>query len=328
MERCKNFWLVSVLAAAFLYALCGAGPLVFSAETSGGSVGAKVVGAAGGVTAGVPGGALRTLGPGDVVRFGEEIAISEGGSATIALSDKTLREFAGPATLTIRADAGPAGGTVLGNLTAAMADMLFSGKQRASDAVMATRGAESGEEAASVPTLIHPAPGENLLEAPRQFRWKGIEGVPLYRVSVYSPNQMMWQGTTPETEASCAPKTCEFKPGEVYYWVVEAVVGNTTLRSQAASFAVLAADEKSALSAAMGDADASLADPTVAAVVKARLCLDAGAYSKALELLDKAVATSANRSTYMLRAEANGAIGLAEEALSDYKAAIGSPSSE
>ena len=328
MKLSKRFLTISVFAASLLCMVCGIGQ-VLSAETSGGSVGAEVVSAAGGIAARVPGGAQRSLGPGDVVYFGEEITISKGGSATIALSDNTLREFTGPSTLTIRADAGPTGGTVLGNLTAAMADMLFSGKQRASDAVMATRGAEPGEDAAaSMPILIRPAPGENLFEAPRQFKWRSIEGVPLYRVSVYSPNEMMWQGTTSETEASCPPRVCEFRPGEVYYWVVEAVVGNTTLRSRAANFAVLAADAKSELSRAMGDADASVSDPGVAAVLKARLLLDADAYAKALELLDKAIATSANRSAYLLRAEANGAMGLADQALSDYKAAIGSPSPE
>jgi hypothetical protein len=328
MRRQKASLIVSVLAVTFLCASFSTATLLLSADAPTRTIGAKIVSASGVVEVKGTGGVTRVLKPGDPVYFDEDISIAGGSSATIALSDKTLREFAGPATLTLRANAGPEGGTLVGNLTAAMGDMLFSGRTRSSDAVMATRGAGQVADAGSAPVLVHPASGENLLEAPRQFRWKGIEGVPLYRVSVYSTSQMMWQGTTSETRASCPPRTCEFLPGGTYYWVVEAVVGNTTLRSRAASFALFAAEETSALSRALGDADVSVSNPTAAAVMKARLCLDAGAYSKALEVLDKAIAASASRSEYMLRAEADEAMGLTEEAISDYKAASALPSSE
>ena len=194
---------------------------------------------------------------------------------------------------------------------------------------MATRAADAGAESkTSVPTLIRPAPGENLLEAPKQFTWKGVEGVPLYRVSIYSANQMMWQGTTSESEAACPARTCDFKPGEIYYWVVEALVGNTTLRSQAADFTVLPADSRAALAKALGEADTAVSEPAAAAALKARLCIEARAYGRALEVLDQAIAGSPSRAAYMLRAEVNGARGLAEEALGDYRRAIAIPPSE
>ena len=332
MKRRGLVWPVcAVLAAGLgLLSLLTPAPPASAAEVSAGKpIGAKVIAITGAVEAHAAGEAARTLQPGDCVYAGEEVTIHKGSVATLALSDKTLREFAGPATLSIRADAGPAGGTVLGNLTAAMAEMLFSGKPRTLEAVMATRAAEGSAEAkTSVPALVSPAPGENLVDAPKQFTWKGIEGVPLYRVSVYSANQMMWQGTTSESKASCPAKTCDFKPGEVYYWVVEALVGNTTLRSQAADFTVLAADLRSTLAKALGEADAAVADPAAAAALKARLCLEARAYGRALDVLDQVIAGSPSRVAYMLRAEVNGARGLIEEALADYKQAIAAPPSE
>jgi hypothetical protein len=293
------------------------------------AVAAKVIALEGPMEVQAPGGSPRALRTGDAVYFGESLAVPRGSSATLALSDKTLREFAGPATLTLEANAGPAGGTVLGNLTAAMADMLFSGKPRTLEAVMATRSADaSAETQTSVPALIRPAPGENLMEAPRQFTWKGVDGVPLYRVSVYSANQMMWQGTTSEAKAACPAKTCDFRPGEVYYWVVEALVGNTTLRSQAADFTILSGDARATLAKALTEADAAVADRAAAAALKARLCLESGAYARALEVLDQAIAGSPSRAALVLRAEVKSTIGLVDEALADYKQALALPPGE
>jgi hypothetical protein len=300
-----------------------------AADAGAGQVAAKVVEMDGVAEAQAPGGAPRTLGPGDCAYVGEDITIRKGCTVTLALSDKTLREFTGPATLALRADAGVAGGSVLGSLTAAMADMLFSGKPRSQGAVMATRAADGvAESKTSVPILISPAPGENLVDAPRQFAWKSVEGVPLYRISVYSANQMMWQGTTSESRAACPAKTCDFKPGEIYYWVVEALVGNTTLRSQAADFTILSGDSKAALARALGEADTAVSGPAAAAALKARLCLEAGAYGRALEVLDQAIAGAPNRAAYLLRAEVNGVRGLAEEALGDYQRAMAIPPGE
>jgi hypothetical protein len=332
MRHHELAWSVCVVFAA---GLCVMGVLALAAsarsdDTPGAKpIAAKVIDMEGVIEVRVPGGTPRVLQSGDCVYFGEDVTLHKGGSATLALSDKTLREFTGPATLTLRADADPAGGTVLGNLTSAMAGMLFSGRPRTLEAVMATRAAAAGTDAkTSVPTLIHPASGENLLEAPKQFKWKGIEGVPLYRVSVYSANQMMWQGTTSEFKTSCPAKTCDFRPGEMYYWVVEALVGNTTLRSQAADFTVISSDLRVALAKALSDADLAVSDPAAAAALKARLCLDSRAYAKALEVLDQAIMSSPSRAAYMLRAEVNGVMGLAEDALGDYRQAIAISPSE
>jgi tetratricopeptide (TPR) repeat protein len=152
--------------------------------------------------------------------------------------------------------------------------------------------------------------------------------VPLYRVSVYSASQMMWQSTTAELEASCPARTCDFRPGETYHWVVEALVGNTTLRSGAAVFTIAPADHMSSLARALTDADASVTDPRSAMALKVRLCLDSGAYTRALALLDQAIAAAPSRPAYALRAEVNSRMGLVEEALGDYRKALESPPGE
>jgi len=310
----------AVLALAVLAALTVTPPACAADGASAQAAGAKVVELKGGAEAAASGGSARALRAGDVVDFGEDVRVIEGSSATLALPDNTLRAFFGPVTISIRQGASPSGGTVLGHLTAGVAQALFGGKQRAAEAVLATRSAEAGAEPkASVPALVYPAPGENLLDAPKQFRWVAIEGVPLYRVSVYGANQMMWQGTTSESKAGCPAKTCDFKPGEIYYWVVEALVGNTTLRSQAADFTVLAAEERGSLVAALGEAGASVSDADAAVALKARLCLDSRAYAKALEVIDEAITASPTPSAYVLRGDIKDAMGLPGEALEDYR---------
>jgi hypothetical protein len=327
--------LPSAMCALLALGLCALGGLVATNSACGSdnpgndAVGAKIVQIEGMAEVGMPGETARVSRAGDFINYGEDMVLHKGSTVTLAFSDRTLREFTGPATVSIRREAGPAGGTVLGNLAAAVADMLFSGKPRTSEAVMATRAVGAGIDArTSVPVLMNPAPGENLADPPKQFRWKAVDGVPLYRVSVYSTTQMMWQGTTSESEAICPGKTCDFTPGQVYYWVVEALVGNTTIRSQAADFSVLSAAERSALSKALDEVDSSGLDQAAAMALKARLCLDSGAYAKAASMLDQAIAGSPSRAAFTLRAEVNEARGLVEAALSDYREAMAFPPSE
>jgi tetratricopeptide (TPR) repeat protein len=194
---------------------------------------------------------------------------------------------------------------------------------------MATRQAQgTAESDLTVPVLLHPASGERLLDPPRQFRWMSVQGVPLYRVSLYNTSEMMWQSTISDTKAACPPRTCDFRPGETYYWVVEALVGNTTLRSEAADFRVLDRDSRAVLYKALEETDATVADVGMASLLKARLCADARVFSKALEILDGHLRQSPDRSAYLLRAELGEIMGLKENAISDYKRATALPPAE
>jgi hypothetical protein len=244
------------------------------------------------------------------------------------MSDRTLREFIGPTTLTVQQNVGQ-GGTVLANLTAAVVDMLFGPKPEASDAVMATRAIETAQAAAvSVPVLVRPAPGENLLEMPREFKWLGVQDIPLYRISVYSSTKMMWQATTSESYARWPAKDCDFRAGEVYHWVVEALVGNTTLRSRAGDFAILDREKGLELARALSEIDTTIGDPAAGLPLKARLCIDFGAFSRAMEVLDASIATSPTRTAHLLRAELDDTIGLSGDAVADYKRAMALPGDE
>jgi hypothetical protein len=304
-------------------------PVCAADEVGNESIGAKIIEIEGLVEAGMPGTEARVMRQGDYIEVGEEVTVRRGSMVTLALVDRSLRKFTGPTTLRIGHDPGRSGGTVVANLTAAVTDMLFETERQTSEAVMATRRVESrGELKITVPVLIHPAPGEQLLDKPREFRWMSVQGVPLYRVSIYNSSEMMWQGTISDTKATCPPRTCDFRPGETCYWVVEALVGNTTLRSEAADFTILDRDRQARLYKALEEADASVADAGMASLLKARLCTDARVFTKALEILDVHLRQSPDRSAYLLRAQIGETMGLTESAITDYKRATALPPAE
>lgn len=304
--------------------------MLFAADETGtDSLGAKVIELEGLAQASATEGDMRILKQGDFLAAGEEINVHRGSRLTVAMVDGTLRQFLGPTTLVIGHDPGKGGGTVIAKLTAAVTDMLFRSEQPTSEAVMATRHVEgTAESKLTVPVLLHPACGERLLDAPRQFRWMEIQGVPLYRVSLYNTSEMIWQSTISDTKAACPPRTCDFQPGETYYWVVEALVGNTTLRSEAADFTILDRDSRAGLYKALDETDATVMDIGMASLLKARLCTDARVFSKALEILNGYLRQSPDRSAYVLRAELGEIMGFKENAISDYKRATALPPAE
>jgi hypothetical protein len=305
--------------------LWAAGPTFLSAPllaTDGGeSVAAKLIESVGQVEVRAPGKPSEDVNPGDFIHEGEELIISRGGSATLAMYDKTLREFSGPSTVMISRDKVEAG-TVLANLTAAVAEMLFSSSRPASQAVMATRAVGDASDVASLPILTQPAPGENLISMPRQFKWRGIRGVPLYRITVYSASELMWQATCPEPEVRWPVKDCDFEAGQTYYWVIEALVGNTSLRSEAGEFTLMDKNRAEELSLALDEAAASVTEPTRRLVLQARLCLDMHTYSKALEVLNVSIESAPSPEAFALRAQVNDALGLEDQAVSDYRRAL------
>ena len=288
-------------------------------------MGARVLEVEGVVQSKMFGEKIRLLRPGDFLRIGEELSVRADSWVTLAMADSTVRKFDGPATITIEEDLRKTGGGILARLGSAIVGVLFSQQKERPEAVMTTRRVESLEENKScLPLLVRPSPGSNVLEKPTRFEWRKVEGVPLYRVSVYSQDRILWQGTTSDSEIDCPSEHCSFRPGELYYWVVEGIIGNSALRSKAADFKVLPEDTRSELYEALREADSSCPDPELSTLIKVRLCLRLNLYHKALEIFDSYwKERSLDRRAYMLRAEIKERIGLLEDAFFDYKNASG-----
>jgi hypothetical protein len=328
MEKSECVFRKSWVCFFFLILFCG--QLTFLVQQSFGSdlIGARVLEVEGVVQSKMFGEKTKLLGPGDFVRIGEELNIGAESWVSLVMADSTVRKFNGPATITIEQDLRKTGGGILARLGSAVAGVLFSQEEEKPEAVMTTRRVEGMEEIKDyLPLVVHPAPGSNVLEKPAKFKWRKVEAVPLYRVSVYSRDRLLWQGTTSDSHIDCPAEYCNLVPGEQYYWVVEGLIGNAALRSKAADFRVLSEDTRSEFYKALQEADSSCPDPALAISVKVRLCLNLNLYREALDLVDSYWKEgSFDRRAYMLRAEINEKMGLFEDAFFDYKNASDMPS--
>jgi hypothetical protein len=322
-EFSKSFCRKVVLCCFFV--LLAGGQLIHSASESYAAnlTCAKVLEIGGTAVAKIPTGSTKSLEPGIALKTGEEVQLKAGNWIVLVMADSTVRKFEGPATITMTPDLAEKEQGTLTRLGSAIIGLLFSTEEERPEAVMVTRKVKWPEipQESLLPLLIYPAQGSSVIGSPAKFEWRKIEGVPLYRVSVYSWDRLMWQGTTSDSYIQCPPQQCEFVPGERYYWGVEALIGNAGLRSRSAEFKILAQDTRSELQQTMGDSRLSVAS-------KVRLCMGLGLYPEALELVDSHYGgKSFDRTGYLLRAEVKEQMGLLEDACFDYKkaASLSSP---
>jgi len=311
----------SALRFFFLLLVCG--QVVVPSSTSSGSdeICAVVVEVEGVVESRAAGQEVVLLAPGVSVNVGEVLELKPSSWLVLLTADSTIRKFNGPATMTVTADFSQDEGSILSRLGSAITDLLFA-RQEAPEAVMGTRMMEEwpGDDEMNLPLLIYPAQGSSVAGRPDRFMWRRIEGVPLYRVSVYSWDRLLWQGTTSDAHIQCPVEKCAFTPGERYYWGVEALIGNTSLRSRSAEFKILPKDTDSRLDQEFGKIDSLCSDPDLCALVKVRLLLALNLYSDALQLIDSYWGPAPfKREIYALRAEILGIMGLYEEAFQDYR---------
>ena len=283
---------------------------------------ARVLEAEGAAELKVSAGSTIPLNPGVPVKIGEELLLKAESWVVLVMADSTVRRFDGPATITMTADLPEDEQGTLTRLSSAIIGLLFSTEKERSEAVMVTRMVErlQGEKGSHLPLLVYPAQGSCVMGSPGKFQWRKIEGVPLYRVSVYSWDRLMWQATTSDSYIECPPQQCEFTPGERYYWGVEALIGNTGLRSRSAEFKILPEDTRSEMQETLADSRLSVAS-------RVRLCLGLGLYPEALDLIDSHYKDRPfDRTGYLLRAEVKERMGLLEDACFDYKKASTSSS--
>lgn len=312
-----------------LFAFCVL--IVFGlAETSASDLtGARVLEIEGAVESRISDQKGRVLRPGDVVTTGEELNIPAEGWIFLVLPDSTVRKFNGPTTVTIKEELPETSEGILARLGSAVFGMLFSREQKRSEVLMTTRIPEDLKERKNyLPLLVNPAAGSNLLDRPTKLEWRKVEGIPLYRVSLFSTDRLLWQGTTSDSYIDCPPEHCNFTPGDEYYWVVEGLIGNSALKSKAAEFKILPEVTRSELYKALKESDTSCPDPELSALIKVRLCLNLNIYDKALELIHSHwTEESLDRRAYLLRAEIKEKMGLFEEAFFDYQIASSMPAS-
>jgi hypothetical protein len=307
----------------FLFAFAFMGQMLFSAPESSasGAVCSRVLEIGGVVESKMPGEETGLLRPGTSVTTGEELDLKPESWIVLIMADSTIRKFSGPATITMKETLDENRGSILTRLGSALVSLLFAQEQQeGSEVVMVTRRPtdedrlESSEiKMSRVPLVVRPAPGSSVFQPQKSFwfEWRKVEGIPLYRVSVYGWDRLLWQGTTSDSRIECPRDLCNFEPGEQYYWLVEGLMGNSALKSEPVKFRVLSDDVGHQL-------DQALSDPDLPVLSKIRLCLSLNLYDHALELIGDNLP---RQEGHLLRAEIKEKMGLFEDALFEYRSA-------
>jgi hypothetical protein len=277
---------------------------------------AKVLELEGTVESKMSGQETRSLRPGMSLTIGEELDVGSESWIVLMMADSSVRKFNGPASITMEENVPEVGGSILTRVGSAIVELLFAREDESSEVVMVTRLPDRPDDPAGkkshLPLLVHPSPGSSVFQGSKRFEWRTVEGIPLYRVSVYGWDRLLWQATTSNSSVDCPQEHCNFKPGETYHWVVEGLIGNSSLRSKPAEFKVLSEEVSYQLQHALSNPDLSIP-------AKARLCLSLNLYEEALRL-PKGTELS-RQETHLLRAEIKERMGLFEDALFEYRSA-------
>jgi|GEM_PF-2946336 len=265
----------------------------------------------------------RPVQAGDMLSHGDTITLTAGSWVTVAMKDGTVRKLGGPGTVTVEHKMAKKRENIVARLSASVMNLLFTPGAEASEAGMATRGPSASELPSSrVPVLVHPAPNSRLLSAPEVFRWRAVDGIPLYRVMLFDSKDLLWNDVTERASTAFPKGVSDLKPAESYFWVVEGMIGDSSFRSATGEFMVVSESEARSFKAAMDEIDSSCNDPAFATLVKVRMCLDSGMLDEAGHVLEAHYGKGKlDGRGYMLRAEISERKGLLEEALQDYKLA-------
>jgi hypothetical protein len=314
----NNRWLRrSVLRLSLLLVICGLAIGLNSECVASDGIYASVLEIKGIIQSQAPDGKAESVKPGDLISIGDKLNLGQESWVVLMMADSTIRKFSGPATITIKEESKGDDENILTRLGSAIVELLFAREEEVPEVAMVTRRlpdwlSAQEEKKTSILLLVHPAPHSALLSGPSQFEWRGVEGISLYRVSVYSWDNLMWQGTTSHSSISCPEEQCHFEPGGEYYWMVEGLVGNSALRSKSAKFRILTPEVGTEIRQVLSSKDLSVA-------AKANLFLNLRLYDQALSLIDSHWGqTPSDPEAFRLRAEIKGMMGLFEDAYFDY----------
>jgi hypothetical protein len=323
----NNRWLgKKVFLLSIFFVVCGFIIGLHSEGRASDGIYASVLEIKGMVQSQAPDGKAELVKPGDFINMGDKLNLGQESWVVLMMADSTIRKFSGPATITIREESKGDDENVLARLGSAIVELLFAREEGDPEVAMVTRLLDKlpEEQKGNLPLTIYPVGGSGVVGTPKRFEWRKIEGVPLYRVAVYSWDRLMWQDTTSDSYIQCPAEKCVFIPGERYYWGVEALVGNTSLRSKGAVFKILPEGTDQQLIEEFKRIDSSCSDTVLCNLIKVRLLLALDLYRDALELLNSPfVGAAPQAEIHQLRAEILGMMGLYEEAFREYHKAIG-----
>ena len=219
----------------------------------------------------------KVVSPGMFLTESDTLTIPEEGHVTLLFRDGTIARFDGPAIVTLSPAQSEQRQGVLVKLGSALLSLFFSREQQADDVVMGAREPTTADTSASrMLSLLYPPPGCHLIASPRQLRWRPIEAGCRYTVSLFDVNRLLWQKKTNNTAIELSAVGSPVQPGNVYWWEVEAEVGDTIVSSQQAAFYILNETRLTELHKHLADIDRSVVDFRLSYLLKASIYRDLG----------------------------------------------------
>lgn len=219
----------------------------------------------------------KVVSPGMFITEGDTLTIPEEGHVTLLFRDGTIARFDGPAIVTLSPAQSEQRQGVLAKLTSALLTLFFSRERQAEDVVGGAREPTTADTSATwVLSLLYPPPGCRLIASPRQLRWQPIEVGCLYTVSLFDINRLLWQKKTNDSAVELPAAGSPVQPGNVYWWEVEAEVGDAFVSSHQAAFYILDETRLAELHKHLAAIDSSVVDLRLCYLLKASLYRDLG----------------------------------------------------
>lgn len=267
----------------------------------------------------------KVVSPGMFLTEGDTLTIPEEGRVTLLFRDGTIARFDGPAIVILSPAQSEQRQGVLVKLGSALLSLFFSREQQAEDVVMGAREPTTADTSASgALSLLYPPPDCHLIASPRQLKWQPIDGCSSYTVSLFDVNRLLWQRKTNKSVVELPEAGSPVQPGNVYWWEVEAEVGDTILSSQQAAFHILDETEAVALGQHLAEIDSSVIDPKLSRLLKASLYCDLGLkmeYYQQIQSLLKAF--PGDYTTSLMEAELLEEMELLAQAVKAHESVVG-----
>jgi tetratricopeptide (TPR) repeat protein len=266
------------------------------------------------------GGQPRSIRIGEELHKQDAIELSAEGQCTLIFRDGTVRTYDGPVSIYFDTPQPSATGNLLKKIAYSIAEIFFVSDQSTEDAQLGTRTSWLDDPVDRVPRLVYPPDEIRLLQAPAYLKWRFVEGVTDYSVSVYEGNKLLLNTNSTDTSVEIDPDLWVMKTGASYVWRVKAIVGDSCLRSSPSTFYLVDESRRIDINRSVKSIDDSISDDRLARLMKGQLYRELGLLLDCYRELESVLTDYPDDAT-LLRAKAEVLydMGLVEEALATYR---------
>ena len=244
---------------------------------------------------------------------------------TLILLDGSLRKITGPASISLNPTQNQREGSLLARLSSALIHLLFSRYEEPEEGYLVVRDPKKARsQPVRAPTLLFPPAGSYLVAPPKELSWQPMEGVFSYSVSLFNSDNLVWRKKTNRSHVDLPLKDGLIQPGDSYIWVVDAHIGEESLRSRQALFSVLDESSVGELKNRLREIDDSVADSRLRHLLRARLYRSLNLMVDCYNEIETMLASfPTNDAALVMRAQLLEEMGFETEAVQAYKALSG-----